>query len=1043
MAVFRDISKRKKVEEALYASEERFRIAQDTSPDGFTILSPVRNEKGEVVDFTWIYQNRAVGRINGTSPEEVVGKRLLDLFPAHKGTAIFEAYLHVANTGEVKIFEEVYVGEIVSVPTWLRLVIVPMGKDIAILGQNITERKQAEEALSHSHNLMKYIIEHTRSAVAVHDKELRYIYASQRYIDDYKISSDDIIGKHHYEVFPDLPQKWRDVHQRALKGEVLSAEDDPYVREDGSVEWTRWECRPWYEKDESVGGIIIYTEVITERKRTEKELEVFKTISDNSLHGKAIADMNGNLTYVNDYFANIHGFNKEDLIGKNLSVFHNEIQMNEVKRLIGNLIQSGSFAPTEVWHIKSDGTEFPTLMTGVAIKDEIRNTSYLASTLVDITLQKQTQEELFSAKERAEENENKFRAYTEQSPNAIYLTDLNGDCIYVNSKWLEHTGMTYNEAMGKGWINGLYEEDKKKISENWYNSVKSNGKWAFEYRFINKKGEVTWVEGTAKELFNSKGEIAGYLGTNVNITKRKNVENELVLAKERAEESEQRFKALLESAPDGVAVVNAQGKFTYGSPNAGQAFGYTAQDVIGRSGDEFTHPDDLPLVYSALETIMRDPHKKPKVKYRFKHKNGEYRWLETTFTNLLSNKFINGFVLNFSDITEKEQLFEELVIAKNKAEESDRLKSAFLANMSHEIRTPMNGILGFSELLKNPDLTGDAQQKYISIIEKSGKRMLDIINDIIDISRIEAGYVELNMNDSNINEIVEEVLAFFKPEAEAKNIKLFYKPLLPVHEAIIKTDHVKIFAVFNNLVKNAIKFTEKGEIELGSVYKGDFLEFYVKDSGIGVPKDRQEAIFKRFLQADIDDKMARQGAGLGLAISKAYVEMHGGKIWVESEEGKGSVFYFTLPCHAKQKNVSTDQQTVHPVITEDVRKLNILIVDDDEASELLLNESVILFSKEIYKARTGFEAIEACRVHPDIDLILMDIRMPVIDGYEATKQIREFNKEVVIIAQTAYGLLGDREKAMDAGCNDYIAKPIEQDKLLALIKKHFGEQVKS
>lgn len=245
------------------------------------------------------------------------------------------------------------------------------------------------------------------------------------------------------------------------------------------------------------------------------------------------------------------------------------------------------------------------------------------------------------------------------------------------------------------------------------------------------------------------------------------------------------------------------------------------------------------------------------------------------------------------------QTNEELMMAKEKAQESDRLKSAFLANMSHEIRTPMNGILGFSELLKEPNLSGDEQQAYIDIIEKSGTRLLNIINDIVDISKIEAGLMKINLQQSNINDQQSFIYTFFKPEVEAKNIDLTYTNGLPDESAIIFTDTEKLYAILTNLVKNAIKYTEKGSIRFGYVVHNDanepFLKFFVKDTGIGIPIERQTAVFERFVQADITDQMARQGAGLGLAISKAYVEMLGGKIWVESEEEIGSTFYFTIP----------------------------------------------------------------------------------------------------------------------------------------------------
>jgi signal transduction histidine kinase/CheY-like chemotaxis protein len=396
------------------------------------------------------------------------------------------------------------------------------------------------------------------------------------------------------------------------------------------------------------------------------------------------------------------------------------------------------------------------------------------------------------------------------------------------------------------------------------------------------------------------------------------------------------------------------------------------------------------------------------------------------------------FVFMHENITERKIAEQELIIAKEHAEESDKLKSAFLANMSHEIRTPMNGILGFSELLKEPGLTGEQQQEYIRIIEKSGVRMLNIINDIVDISKIEAGLMKVDNKDTNINEKIEFIYTFFKPQAEEKGIQLLFRNTLPTKVTTIKTDSEKVYSILTNLVKNAIKYSKEGAIEFGYLKKGETLEFYVKDTGIGISKDRQSAIFERFIQADITDKMARQGAGLGLSISKAYVEMLGGKIWVESEEGIGSTFYFTLPYITEQAGkVATDNISQSIKIGVNVENLKILIAEDDETSEMLISITVKEFSKEIIKARTGNEAVEICRNNPDIDLILMDIQMPGLNGYEVTQQIRQFNQKVVIIAQTAYGLAGDRDKAIKAGCTDYISKPILREYLLKLIYKYF------
>lgn len=400
-----------------------------------------------------------------------------------------------------------------------------------------------------------------------------------------------------------------------------------------------------------------------------------------------------------------------------------------------------------------------------------------------------------------------------------------------------------------------------------------------------------------------------------------------------------------------------------------------------------------------------------------------------------------GVVGSARDVTKQKQSEIELVRAKEKAEESDRLKSAFLANMSHEIRTPMNGILGFSALLKKPNLNSDKQQQFIGIIEKSGIRMLNIINDIIDISKIASGQMSVNFADVNINNVLNELYSFFLEEVTKKSIELKLVKGLLDEQAQYSTDTTKFYAILTNLLKNAIKFTENGIIEFGYSINSTKTEllFYVKDTGIGIPEDKQAAIFERFIQADIDDKMARQGAGLGLSISRAYVEMLDGKIWVESMEKIGSTFYFTLPFKVEEQKIMANNYeiVVEKHNNHSDKVLKVLIVEDDASSAMLLSLLIDKYTKELLNACNGIEAVEICRNNPDIDLILMDVQLPTMNGYEATKCIREFNQTVIIIAQTAFAFAKDREIAKEAGCNDYISKPINENEFATLIDKYF------
>jgi CheY-like chemotaxis protein len=319
--------------------------------------------------------------------------------------------------------------------------------------------------------------------------------------------------------------------------------------------------------------------------------------------------------------------------------------------------------------------------------------------------------------------------------------------------------------------------------------------------------------------------------------------------------------------------------------------------------------------------------------------------------------------------------------------------------------------------------------------------MLNTINTIVDISKIESGLMKVDINVTNINEKIEFAYKFFKPEAEIKGLNLLFKNSLPAKEAFIKTDNEKVYGILTNLVRNAIKFTNEGSIEFGYEKKGEYLEFFVKDTGVGISKNQTELIFERFRQGNESHNRGYEGSGLGLSIAKAYVEMLGGEIWVESEEGKGSKFYFTIP-YIPVSEEKTEQ--INAISAEhkevQIKTLKILIVEDDEVSYSLLTRMLQKISKEVLHAITGVQAVEACRNNPDIDLVLMDIRMPDMDGNDATRQIRQFNTDVIIIAQTAYAFSGDKEKAIEAGCNDYIAKPIAKAELLWLIQKYFNKQ---
>lgn len=384
------------------------------------------------------------------------------------------------------------------------------------------------------------------------------------------------------------------------------------------------------------------------------------------------------------------------------------------------------------------------------------------------------------------------------------------------------------------------------------------------------------------------------------------------------------------------------------------------------------------------------------------------------------------------------KITKELEEQKIKAEESDRMKSAFLANMSHEIRTPMNGILGFTDLLKSDQYSPEEQNHFIDIIQQSGERMLTTINNIIEISKIESGVETLHLSEINFNLIIKELFQFFAIEARKKNIGLELENQGDDLSTTFISDVHKVNSILTNLIKNAIKFTLQGSVKISYKLNNDKAEFSISDTGIGIPLDKQKAIFDYFVQADSSHSARFEGSGLGLSISKNYVHMLQGEIRIESEPEKGSTFYVSLPNLADLFTGKKEEKVLNGNESYSLpSNLKILIAEDDKASLFILKYIVRDIAKEILHAKNGLEAIDLARKNTDLDLILMDSKMPELEGLEAVKEIRTFNQKVLIISQTAHVYENYRSIALAAGCNDYIEKPVKKPKLLEMIAKGY------
>lgn len=613
---------------------------------------------------------------------------------------------------------------------------------------------------------------------------------------------------------------------------------------------------------------------------------------------------------------------------------------------------------------------------------------------------------------------------------AFWSWDIQEKKVYYSPEWKSLLGYSNNELQNnlKTFLSRIHPEDKPEVIarlKEYLHCEQKNSQC--EFRLRHRNGNYIRIFSTAAIALDSSKGVKKLLGAHVDITDiRKN------------KEDMELFNRALEQSPASVIITNKEGNIIYVNSEFEKLSGYQRDEILNRNPRFLKSGITAPTTHQQLwEKLNRGENWEGE--FCNQSKDGKLFWVESNISPVTNSKGnITHYIAVQKDITEKRRMMEELIQAKEKAEESDRLKSAFLANVSHEIRTPMNGILGFTELLKNQDINQEQKNNFLNIITTCGKRMLSMINDLIDISKIEAGLMDVQLAPCNFNELIDQVCKLLLPEAMNKAIRLTQNCPLPNEQANIICDAEKLYAILLNLAKNAVKYTDEGIIEVGYHLENSQpqrIKFYVSDTGIGINKNNQEAIFMRFIQENTEKKKARQGTGLGLSIAKAYVELLGGTIGVESEPDKGSVFHFTLPftsVNNTDNNITEEPCLMDPAPNS---KLTILIAEDDSTSAQYLSILLSSCCRQIYHANNGKMAVELSREHPEIDLILMDIQMPGMNGYEATSMIRQFNQDVIIIAQTAYAMLNDEAKALQAGCNAHLRKPIQKNKLMASIRK--------
>jgi PAS domain S-box-containing protein len=642
------------------------------------------------------------------------------------------------------------------------------------------------------------------------------------------------------------------------------------------------------------------------------------------------------------------------------------------------------------------------------------------------------------------ESEEKLRGYIDFAPHGVFVVDEKGNYMDVNPEACNITGYSKDELLSMNILD-LNSKDDLNSPIRRFKKVVDEGFASTESSFIKKDGTLGYWTIDAVKL--NEKRILGFV---IDITERKQVELNL-------RESEEKFRALFNNSEVGMFISRLDGSEIF-------EFNQKYLDILGYTQEEIRGTPSMNLWANEyerekmVESLKADGYVKD-LECDLINKKGEVIRCIASVKLYREEGILEGSILDITDRKRAEELLKEqnqeleiqyeeymqlneilrltnfdLEISKAKAEESDKLKTAFLQNMSHEIRTPLNGIIGFSTLLQDEDISKDEIKEFTNLIKNSGSRLIEIVNNVLDISKIETGQIEIKKKTFSVNLLMSNLYSFFMPTVNAKGLKFNYHTFQDDITTIINSDESKLNQILTNLLFNAIKFTNVGSIDFGyEIYENNLL-FYVKDTGIGIPKDFHERIFERFMQAELSISRSYEGAGLGLAICKGLVELLGGRMWLESELKKGSTFFFTLPYFPNSLINEITKETNKNYTFLKVSK--ILIAEDDYVSfrylkRLLKRDDII-----ILYAENGEQAVNFVRNTPDIDLILMDIRMPVMDGMEATRQIKRLKPDLPVIAQTAYAFNTERDMILSIGCDDYISKPVEPELLLNLIKKY-------
>lgn len=790
-----------------------------------------------------------------------------------------------------------------------------------------------------------------------------------------------------------------------------------------------------------------------------------------------IVHIDGIVTDVNETVTDMFGYTREELINKNI------INIIPLKKYIPTILDRMKNESNSVYTIEGvhkNGLIIPIELRARTIKTaqgHIRLTSAR-----DISNQIRTEnslriknEELILSKDAVSEQERKFETLFNLSFNA-YVIHKDGVIQEVNDVFTELYGYTKDDAKGLNIYKTLYP-NKEKI-ERIIKKREPEKRSYFVGKQMRKDGSLFDAEIIGSyEILNGEEvrlvtikDISELVRSEQQLKEQNkellNRNRELELVSEEVVSSRNTFYQSIHDnqfniSENDLKKVTVYGRWDYNFQENKFSWTDEVKDIVGYDADsinstietfiENVHPEDRDDLERAFFQALKSRNLF-KAEFRFNSKDGQEKYvLAQGVADYTEDKSVSTIIGTMIDITDRKmiennlkrqkdhylKLNEELIISRKKAEDSEKLKTSFFSNMSHEIRTPMNGILGFSSLLMEPELSDEERLEYSQVIVDSGKRLLHIVNDILDISKLQSDTFKILKSETKVNRLLDTLYSLFSQEKKVQDghIKFTLQKPLCDEDCLITTDHNRLNQILTNLLSNAMKFTEKGRINFGYRVVGDALNFFVEDSGIGVPDDMKEKIFEPFRQVEGHLVKEHGGTGLGLAISRKLTHLLGGEMALDSKEGQGSKFSFTLPYNKSLADVNV-KKTVLPQknLKESIKDICLLIAEDDEIN-FLFYKSFLGNRLRLLRAKNGQEAIDMVKTNAEIDIILMDVKMPLMSGIEAMKKIKSFMPKLPIIAQTAYAMPEDKKMVFDAGADDYISKPINRRLLLEKIKE--------